>query len=682
MTSKQDRFRQYLNNLKASDPAIANELEGTMRTESAASALGGMREEAIVLTQGRPVLDIKNNQVVIDIQEIQSQVWKDRLKNAIALFRPIIPAVGRIEVANFPGAEWLGTGWLVRDNIVVTNRHVASAFAERQGEQFRFVPDIDGNPTKVSIDFIEEFAAGSSLNFPLFKIVHIEKSSGPDIAFLRIEPVSGQDLPAPIPIESTSISSGEQVAVIGYPARDPFFPDPATMDRIFGARYDKKRLAPGLVQEVTSNRLFHDCTTLGGNSGSVIVSIKSGKAVALHFAGTMFSKNHAVPISIVHETLDAVLRQTRSSPSDSRSHESMPADDNGLILSSPQHASNGARVIEATIPIKIRVEIGDAFSAIGVTQTSASPTQTDSSRTPPAPQPRLSPRIVAIDADDDMIETTEANVSDFADRKGYQVGFIGEEFGVPLPVLVENVDDAFEFAGSTEIKYKNFSVLMSKSRRMCRFSACNIDGSQLKKTTRPGWKFDPRVPKEFQIMKECYGNPPKFSRGHMTRREDPAWGTQAEAELGNADSMHVTNVVPQMQPMNGGIWLALEEYALQNARKDKMRICVFTGPFLTRDDPTRFKVKVPITFWKVIAFIHDETGALCATGYTISQQSFLADDQEEFVFGRHENAQVPIHAIERQAGISFGPLRDLDPKNQESQSAAQPLTKLSQIRFV
>lgn len=70
MSCKQDQFRLYLNHLKASDPAIANELEGTMRTESAALGLGGMREEAIILTQGRPVLDIKNNQLVIDIQEI------------------------------------------------------------------------------------------------------------------------------------------------------------------------------------------------------------------------------------------------------------------------------------------------------------------------------------------------------------------------------------------------------------------------------------------------------------------------------------------------------------------------------------------------------------------------------------------------------------------------------------
>jgi DNA/RNA endonuclease G (NUC1) len=74
----------------------------------------------------------------------------------------------------------------------------------------------------------------------------------------------------------------------------------------------------------------------------------------------------------------------------------------------------------------------------------------------------------------------------------------------------------------------------------------------------------PRIPAEYQIIKECYGNAPKFSRGHMTRREDPAWGTSAISQRGSDDSMHVTNATPQMQAFNSPIWLALEDYALQN----------------------------------------------------------------------------------------------------------------------
>jgi endonuclease G len=61
----------------------------------------------------------------------------------------------------------------------------------------------------------------------------------------------------------------------------------------------------------------------------------------------------------------------------------------------------------------------------------------------------------------------------------------------------------------------------------------------------------------------------------------------------------------------------------------------------------------------VIAFIHDDTGQLSATGYTISQSSFISED--EFVFGQHKTAQCTIASIEQRAGLSFGDLSRHDP---------------------
>ena len=220
---------------------------------------------------------------------------------------------------------------------------------------------------------------------------------------------------------------------------------------------------------------------------------------------------------------------------------------------------------------------------------------------------------------------------------------------------------------------------MSRSRRLCIFSAGNIDGSTPRRFKRPSWRLDPRIPTSQQIKEECYGNEPLFARGHMTRREDPIWGEPDEAALGNSDSMHVTNTVPQMQPFNAGIWLALESYALDHARSDHMRISVFTGPFLLADDPVRKGVKIPRSFWKVIAFIHDETGELCATGYTMSQEDFLRD--EEFVFGQHKTSQTRIAAIEKRAGVSFGPLAALDPFDGDEEGVGALLTDPAQIRF-
>jgi endonuclease G len=661
-----DLFSNYYRQLAEADPEIIREVEKKLReaplAESAEGVDAELRVETIVLTQGRPVLDVRSGEAVIDLDGVDSEIWKARLGNASALLGPNVPAVGRIELHNHPrGVQWIGTGWLIRDDVIVTNRHVAELFGMRGGDGFVFRPGFDESPMRARVDFVEEFGSTREHEFPLLPILHIEAPSGPDLAFLRVGPVEGQVMPRPVACATTAARQDDDVAVIGYPGRDPYFPDQALMDRIFRSRYDKKRLAPGRVIGVSATRVFHDCSTLGGTSGGEVVSLATGKAVALHFAGTLFERNHAVPIDVVQQRLDDVLSgRIRRSISNASDVEE-PA--------SPQAApATCGRVAEVTIPVRVRVEIGDACASTRPVDRSPTPSPASSS---------------AADADDDFIEVTEARPEAYLDREGYRADFLGERFEVPLPALTANGEDAlaFEFDGRARgvLDYHHFSVVMSKSRRVCRFSACNIDGKTLKPTVRPGWQLDPRIPKSAQVIKECYGSPPKFSRGHMTRRQDPAWGTRNGADRGNRDSMHVTNAVPQMQPFNAGVWLDLEDYALQNAREDDMRISVFTGPFLSRNDPVRYGVKIPTAFWKVIAFIHDETGALCATGYTMSQRSFIGD--EEFVFGQHENDQRPIAEIERRAGLSFGPLAALDPLRDQPESARTPLTRLEQIRF-
>ena len=155
--------------------------------------------------------------------------------------------------------------------------------------------------------------------------------------------------------------------------------------------------------------------------------------------------------------------------------------------------------------------------------------------------------------------------------------------------------------------------------------------------------------------------------------------------------MHVTNVTPQMQAFNAPIWLALEDYALGHAREDEMKISVFTGPYFDDHDPTMYGVKSPRAFWKVIAFIHDESRKLCATGYEMNQESTL-QPEEEFVFGQFNSpqlgvaTQVTIRSIEQRSGISFGTLASVDPfEGEESVGMGgprAPLDILEQIRFV
>jgi endonuclease G len=279
----------------------------------------------------------------------------------------------------------------------------------------------------------------------------------------------------------------------------------------------------------------------------------------------------------------------------------------------------------------------------------------------------------------------EAPAEDLSGRKGYDAKFLGGK-AVALPKVL--IDDIVTLDDDDEgvLKYTHFSVVMCQSRRLCWFSAVNINGksSISIKGNRPPWKFDSRIPKKFQIKDECYGleRNGKFSRGHMTRREDPNWGSQQEAATANRDTFNVTNCVPQMQPFNAGVWLGLEDYALQNARQDDMKISVFTGPVFKDDDPEFHGVKVPVQNWKIIVFVHDRTKKLCATGYLMSQRDFLPG--EEFVFGRHETYQTPISQIESMTNLSFGDISKLDPltgPQPESVTAARPLQELEDIVF-
>ena len=610
-------LKTLVSTLGSTDRALADEIRALHGSRAFAAGARSLPASVrnIVLRVGRPVLAIVGNAPRLDFKDSESAVWRARLQASAPLLQRAAQAVGRIEVTGLPGFTFVGTGWLVDANIVVTNRHVAQTFAERTGAGFTFKQASRTRPMTADIDFLEETGRIAQLEFPIVEILHIEEEPGPDFALLRVQDRSGRHtLAPPIQLAPSSAKVEQQVAVIGYPARDSRVPDAKLMQSIFGNVYDKKRLAPGQITKAKKDLVFHDCSTLGGNSGSVVLDLATGQAVGLHFAGRFLEANYAVPAAVVAARLEQALR-----PRPGR----------------PRPPSPG--------------KPGAAKPAAGISG-----------------RPEL------------IVEGVPA---DYIGRAGYAPAFVGAK--VPLPV-VKNKKDVLTFSWKgrqeTVLTYEHFSVVMSRSRRLCIYSAVNIDGRTPRRFPRPPWRFDGRIPTSQQIKEECYGNEPLFARGHMTRREDPIWGTAQEAALGNSDSMHVTNTVPQMQPFNAGIWLALESYALENARSDKMRISVFTGPFLRADDPIVEGVRIPRSFWKVIAFIHDETRKLCATGYIMSQEDFLRD--EEFVFGKHKTSQTRIADIERDAGLSFGQLSKLDPLKRGERGLAAPLTDPSQIRFV
>jgi len=243
----------------------------------------------------------------------------------------------------------------------------------------------------------------------------------------------------------------------------------------------------------------------------------------------------------------------------------------------------------------------------------------------------------------------------FEQRDGYDPDFLKtSKVDLPLPTGPSAADMAPLLSGDGNVlKYAHFSLVMSKTRRIAMFTACNINGQESVKIERgnDSWALDGRIDAKYQIGESLYSRN-RLDRGHLVRREDPNWG--AQAALANADTFHFTNCSPQYDQFNQQLWLGLEDYILQNARVSGLRLSVFTGPVFRDDDPLYREVRIPREYWKVVCLV-TEGNRLSVTAYKISQADLL-DELMSFVFGKYKTYQVSVQSIRDLTHLNFDPL--------------------------
>ncbi len=284
--------------------------------------------EAVVRTDGtRPSLLVRNN--TVDANHPMAGSWKASLEQTLPSLQPRLAAVGRLEPVG-GGPKWyFGTGWLVskdesaQSGLVLTNLHVLAKMYSSLS--YAMLPNGKGGYRFLGPSAYIDFAAESgSLERRRFQIVEGAPSGidGPqfqrlDAAVLKIVPVDGEPAPAwpdPIPLAADlDATQGvtDSFCVVGCPGPPPY-PDGVhegvdwawVHKTLFGARYGVKRLAPGQVHKplgaIPNDHnppwvFGHDATTLGGNSGSPLLSWLDAPfgAFGLHFAGVNADSNFA-----------------------------------------------------------------------------------------------------------------------------------------------------------------------------------------------------------------------------------------------------------------------------------------------------------------------------------------------------------------------------------------------------
>ena len=358
------KLHRFLGELLANDPALATEVDALQQDESfnrqvrvLAAQLADLGDDpedlarqALTLLATRPnpnpVVRVIGGEPRLEFPDLPSAIWKARLEAAVPYLLPAIRAVGRIEVVGLRGSDWVGTGVMLCDGVVVTNQHVAGRFAERFDGKLQFRLNGALQAMEPSIDFLEEAGNPDSLVFEIVEPLHLQENERPDVALLRVKAGGDHPLPSPLTLAVSNPQPGDFIAAIGYPRQDSSAKHQDLIDRVFGKVFDKKRVAPGQVRQPENRFVRHDCSTLAGNSGSPLVHLGTGEVVGLHFEGEFAEENFAVSAPDLR-----VLLQAAGCEMDTG--RLLPAGDSG------DGASNHERrpVITVTIPIHVNVTV-------------------------------------------------------------------------------------------------------------------------------------------------------------------------------------------------------------------------------------------------------------------------------------------------------------------------------------
>ena len=180
-------------------------------------------------------------------------------------------------------------------------------------------------------------------------------------------------LDPPVRLLTDALSNDRMVAVIGFPGSSNGY-DPAMFQKVFGSVAGNKRLSPGFYAGRRAGSVTYDCSTLPGSSGSVVLDVETGRAVGLHFAGTAFDTNFAVPVADLTRNSSRRVRgsgkgrRRRSLFSVTRlgrTPGSSSAQQGAAGIGAPQPTASPDGALTIVVPLEISVRLGVPAIATG-----------------------------------------------------------------------------------------------------------------------------------------------------------------------------------------------------------------------------------------------------------------------------------------------------------------------------
>ena len=300
------------------NPATANIQADLQKTDSALqkaelSASGVVpqsRRDLIISvetirTKQRPVWALCNSDTWLSKPDLRWASYFESVKE------PLVSAASSVGmfVLYTAAGQWIqngATGFVVSDRLLVTNRHVLSLYATKDGAgSWRL-----NAGRRLTVQFPFEYEKCNQRRqireLKVVDIVEVGTTEVDDFAILAFES-DGQGGPAIVGLApSFRLAGGARVAAIGYPGRpvscgddEPTPDSPCTfltetqIDTLFktpdeAIPFPAERISPGvvLVNPALPQGVFsYDSSTWGGSSGSPVVSLVDGKVIGIQSQG-------------------------------------------------------------------------------------------------------------------------------------------------------------------------------------------------------------------------------------------------------------------------------------------------------------------------------------------------------------------------------------------------------------
>ena len=599
--------------------------------------------------------------------------------------------VGRIVIKQDGKRQGYGTGFMVSENLLLTNWHVFKEkdWTEESELHFFYEYDAQGRPQQPLIfkfDPDRFFTSYKDLDYCLVAVQSKDVTGNhslSSIGYLYLDRTLGK----------IGEKGKEKLNIIHHPLGD----------------YKQISIRENLFVDISNTMIFYETDTAQGSSGSPVFN-DQWQVVGLHHKSVakmtpdelnyldkdghiipitadgkidasriVWLRNEGIRISVILNHLDkehagnAIVKAISTPPppesisfttaqggnNSNQNNEAMTTNNRNIIISIPADVISTEQSIDFSIS-------GKKNNVMNQSVTEARPDKQ---------------QLIEELLEETAKEDREVNM-DFSRCRGYSPKFLGTEITLPQPKPALMKQVARTKNNGIELKYFKYSVIFNARTKMPVISAVNVEGNPEKRLDdskrKDDWLRDKRIDLECQLKDKFYAKS-NFDKGHMSRFEDANWDDTEEDALRNGKyTCFYTNACPQVVKLNraSGLWGKLEKAILEKGIKQEegklARMTVFNGPIFNEDKDRIFKgERIPMEYYKIILWLNDQK-KLKATAFKLSQETLVdhirfdeamrideeaLDIDKDMVFKEY---QCSIKSLDKLTGIDFSHLFEYD----------------------